>query len=84
MNLRIFCFSCRRAWSYYWGQNFNEKGANACPYCGRQIDSQTWENEVLPTFGAFIDANLDLKRDAAGGNAPLFAFELRNNLRKRD
>ena len=64
--MEVHCMSCGRAWRVKTSDNYHLDTARTCPRCGAQIEQQTWENQVLPAFGAAYDANFELARDATG------------------
>ena len=54
----------------------NHWHARTCPHCGKSIDPQTWEGQVLPAFGMVADANRELVKDATGYHGPQFSFDV--------
>lgn len=71
-SMQIKCTNCNKTWIIYprgaWTDDINSE----CPNCGCSIDRQTWERQITPAFGAFMDTNKELYKDATGYNAPLF------------
>lgn len=64
--LKIRCTRCGKKWKVRANEEFDGDLARTCPECGAQIDEQTWNNQVLPAFGCFEDANRELHKDALG------------------
>lgn len=62
----IHCHNCGISWKVGIADDYHRDGARTCPRCGKQIDRQTWEGQVLPALGAVHDANFELARDATG------------------
>ncbi len=73
--LRIHCGYCRRTWEVYGRDNWREDATRVCPHCGKAIDRQTWNNQILPAFGAMMDSNKELVKDHTGSNTPLFSVD---------
>ncbi len=70
--MKIHCFSCGGNWKIYDGDNWNAPDARVCPHCGNKVDRAIWENQVLPAFNMFADANRDLAKD---NPTPPFNFD---------
>ncbi len=77
--LRIHCAACGGVWEVYHRDNWNDGKARQCPHCSAEIDSQTWEKQVLPAFGAVHDANAELYKDHTGYDKPLFSVDVMAN-----
>ena len=73
--LRIHCGYCGGTWDVYGRDNWHEKTARTCPHCDSRIDGQTWENQILPSFGAMMDSNRELMKDHTGYNQPIFTVD---------
>ena len=78
MKMVIKCGECKKAWEVYprgaWTDDINRE----CPECGCCIEQQTWEREIVPAFGAFMDANRELIKDSTGYGTPLFSVDFIN------
>lgn len=72
--LRIHCDQCGGAWEVYGRDNWREPTARTCPHCGHKIERQTWEGQVLPAFGAMMDANRELIK-IREDHGPLFTVD---------
>ena len=77
--LRIHCSNCRRRWAVYDRDDWKSEASRTCPHCGVKINAQTWENQVLPAFGAMRDANMMLHKDHTGYKNPLFRVDFVSN-----
>lgn len=73
--LRIHCHNCGNHWDINEGDDYKQRKYKTCPYCKEQIDGQDFDNQVLPAFGAMMDANRELKKTHTGYNASLFSVE---------
>ena len=73
--LRIHCKSCGGYWDIYEDDDYKLRKFKTCPHCEKQIDGQDYLNQVLPAFGAMLDANRELKKTSTGYNAPLFTVD---------
>lgn len=73
--LRIHCHNCGGYWDIYEGDDFNHRKYKTCPHCKAQIDGQDYDNQVLPAFGAMMDANRELKKTHTGYKSPLFTVD---------
>lgn len=62
--MKIHCENCGGSWEVYF-RAFHDPKARECPHCFERIEQQTWERQIVPAFGAFSDANLELARDEA-------------------
>lgn len=62
--MEVHCHSCGVSWKVGIADDYHRDGARTCPGCGRAIDRQTWERQVLPALGTVQDANFELARDA--------------------
>jgi len=74
--LRIHCDYCGGTWEIYHRDNWKDDKARQCPHCQSKIDAQTWQNQILPAFGAAHDANAELFKDHVGYHRPLFTFDV--------
>lgn len=72
--LRIHCDQCGGAWEVYGRDNWHDRNARTCPHCGHKIERQTWEGQILPAFGAMMDANRELIKIRAD-HGPLFTVD---------
>ena len=66
MRMEIHCHSCGISWKAGIADDYHRDGARTCLKCGKAIDRQTWEKQVLPALGTVQDANFELAGDAAG------------------
>lgn len=73
--LRIHCHNCGGYWDINEGDEYRQRKYKTCPYCQKGIDSQDYDNQVLPAFGAMMDANRELYKTHTGYSAPLFTVE---------
>lgn len=73
--LRIHCHSCGGTWEVYGRDNWKEDNSRTCPYCHEKIDGQDWNKQILPAFGAMMDANRELMKTHSGYDASLFAVD---------
>ena len=73
--LRIHCKNCGGYWDVYEDDDYRLRSYKTCPHCKEQIDGQDWEKQVIPAFGAMLDANKELKKTATGYKAPLFTVD---------
>ena len=73
--MRIHCDVCGGTWEVYHRDNWKNGKARQCPHCFSEIDGNTWENEVLPAFGAVQDVNAELFKDSTGYHKPLFSID---------
>lgn len=73
--LRIHCHNCGGYWEVYGRDNWTESRSRTCPHCHEKIDGQDWDKEVLPAFGAMMDANRELDMTHRGFNTPLFTVD---------
>lgn len=73
--LKIHCGSCGGSWEVYGRDDWKQKAARTCPHCFERIDGQDWERQILPAFGAMMDANRELMKTHSGYNAPLFRVD---------
>lgn len=62
--MEVRCHNCGFAWSINNEDSYHKPWARTCQKCGKEIDRQTWERQVLPALGACIDANFELARDS--------------------
>lgn len=62
--MEVRCHRCGVSWKVGIADDYHRDGARTCPRCGRAIDWQTWERQVLPALGTVQDANFELARDA--------------------
>lgn len=67
--MEIRCHSCGIPWKVGIADDYHRDGARTCPKCGKAIDRQTWERQVLPALGTVQDANFELARDANGNQS---------------
>lgn len=73
--LRIHCKNCGGYWDIHEDDDYQLRKFKTCPHCKEQIDGQDYLNQVLPAFGAMLDANKELKKTSTGYNAPLFTVD---------
>lgn len=73
-HLVIHCSSCDKSWELYHRDIYN-KLHRECPHCGSRIDAQTYENQIIPAWGALIDANTELFRDHLQEGSTLFTVD---------
>lgn len=71
-HLKIHCDNCGSDWIVYHRDDWKDWRARNCPMCGESIDSQTWDEQILPAFGAMEDANRELFKDHTGYHGTLF------------
>lgn len=69
--LRIRCDYCGGIWEVYAHQMKSDR-ANQCPHCFKEIEPSTWENDIVPAWGAMEDANLELMKDNTGYKRTIF------------
>lgn len=74
--MRIHCENCGGTWEVYERDDYHSKNSATCPHCGKRIDYQTWEKQILPAFGMIADANRELFKDATGYHYPMFQFDV--------
>ena len=72
MKMKIKCRECKRAWEIYPRGRWSDDASRECPSCGCSIDRQTWERQIIPAFGAFMDMNREIVKDSLGYDTPLF------------
>ena len=72
MKMRINCKECGEAWEVYPRGDWTDDVNRECPSCGCSIDRQTWENQIKPAFGAFMDMNREIIKDSTGYGTTLF------------
>ena len=65
--MKIYCDYCGQKWDIYERDNWNDDKARTCPHCFNKIDGQTWKNEIIPAFGAYMDLNKQLIKDTGLG-----------------
>lgn len=65
--MKIYCDYCGQKWDVYERDNWNDDKARTCPHCFHKIDSQTWKNEIVPAFGAYMDLTKQLIKDTGAG-----------------
>lgn len=73
MKIRIKCRECKRAWEIHPRGKWTDDASRECPSCGCSIDRQTWERQIIPAFGAFMDMNREIVKDSTGYDAPMFS-----------
>lgn len=73
--MKIHCYSCGGDWEVYERDNWKSTNARTCPHCGRRIDGAIWEQQVLPAFNQFADANRELEKDSSGYHTPFFKVD---------
>lgn len=78
MKIQVKCHGCRKVWEVYPRGEWQNENNAVCPFCGLQIEPQTWEREIVPAFGAFLDANRELLKDVTGYGAPRFKVNFIN------
>lgn len=74
--LRIHCGRCGNFWEIYFRDNWKADSARVCPHCGAEIDSQTWENNIVPAFTTVSDANNELFKDSSGYGQTRFSIDV--------
>ena len=62
-HLQIHCDKCGTDWSVYRRDDWKDDKARTCPVCGAEIDSGTWERQVLSAFAEMEDVALELVKD---------------------
>jgi len=77
--LRIHCHNCGEYWDVYGEDDYRHRKYKVCPYCKQEIDGQDWENQIVPAFGAMLDANRELVKTHIGYKAPLFSVDYIDN-----
>lgn len=70
--MRIYCDYCKQSYYVYQHSNWKSDSARQCPHCFKMIDRQTWDNIIVPAFGAFMDANQQLVKDTGFTNQTRF------------
>ncbi len=73
--LKIHCGCCRQTWDLYNRGDYHRHVKRTCPHCGSKIDGQTWEKQILPAYGAMLDANRELIKDHTGYGQPIFTID---------
>ena len=73
--LRIHCDYCGGTWDVYGGKDWKNANNRVCPHCHEKIDGQDWNNQILPAFGAMMDANRELIKTHTGYHTPLFTVD---------
>lgn len=71
--MRIYCDYCKQSYYVYQHSNWKSDTARQCPHCFHMIDRQTWDNIIVPAFGAFMDANMQLVKDTGFRDQTRFA-----------
>lgn len=69
--MNIECDYCGGKWDVY-ERNFTDEKNRICPHCRQKIDEGIWNEQILPSFGSFVDMNCDLIRESTGYHTPLF------------
>ena len=75
--MKIHCRSCGKSWKITERDKWNNDNARICPHCFKKIDCQTWKNDILPAFGAFMDLNKQLIKDTGAG-CTLFSVDFKS------
>ena len=73
-HLKIYCDSCGSEWNVYHRDDFKDWKARTCPVCGKSINSETWDRQVLRAFGEMEDASAELFKDSAQTHGTLFTI----------
>lgn len=73
--LRIHCDYCGGTWDVYGRDDWNETRSRTCPHCQSKIDGQDWEKQIVPAFGAMLDANRELMKTHTGYHSPLLTVD---------
>lgn len=79
--MRIHC-SCGRSWEIYARDDWKAEKARQCPHCGKHINQEIWDKEVLPAFAAASDSNNELYKYHTGYNKPLFSVDYVSNTKR--
>ena len=70
--LRIYCDSCGSEWDVYHRDDWKSWKSRTCPVCGKAINPETWEKQILKGFGEMEDSNIELFKDHAQDHGTLF------------
>lgn len=83
--IELHCETCNGSWQVY-ERDVQRDSSRTCPHCFSEVDTQTWDRQIVPAFGAVDDANRELFKDATGYHRPLFTFDVISNglYRNRD
>jgi len=73
--LRIHCDCCGGSWDVYGRDDWKDSRSRTCPHCQAKIDGQDWEGQILPAFGAMLDANRELIKTHTGYHTPAFVVD---------
>ncbi|MED9987842.1 MAG: hypothetical protein UFE77_09050 [Streptococcus salivarius] len=60
--MKIKCGYCKSHWKISECDNWNDRKARICPNCGKEIDKQLWQTQIIPGFGQIADANRELQK----------------------
>ena len=71
-HLKIHCGGCGSDWIVYHRDDWKDWKARTCPVCGKSIDPETWDRQVLRAFGEMEDASLELVKDYTQSHGTLF------------
>lgn len=74
-HLSIYCDGCGADWRVYHRDDWKHWKSRTCPVCGKSINPETWEHDVLRAFGEMEDANLELMKDNAQYHGALFTVD---------
>lgn len=74
--LIIHCGACGLSWELY-HRDLYSKLHRECPHCGKVIDEQTYERQILPAWGAMIDANTELFKDHTQEHRAIFTVDFK-------
>lgn len=70
--IKIHCDSCGGEWIVYRRSEWSEKRSRTCPVCGKSIDPETWDRQILKAVKEMDDANLELLKDHEKSHGALF------------
>ena len=73
--LKIHCGYCRNNWTVY-RRSMKNPVSKECPHCQHSIDSQTWDNQIIPALCMATDANIELVKDNLQYHRPLFKVDI--------
>ena len=73
--LRIHCNYCGGTWDVYGRDDWKNNRSRTCPHCQSKIDGQDWEKQIVPAFGAMLDANRELMKTHTGYHSPFFTVD---------
>ena len=73
--IKIYCDKCGQTWEVY-ERSIHDRLSRQCPHCLSEIESQTWDGQIVPALGQVSDANRELMRDHLGYHVPVFTFDV--------